>query len=164
MTAELKLHPDIQAMLDVIDDMAEDTDSLEVEAAVALRESIVELRRRANTLLGLIDTQLIATLESPREFGGQRYRVAKNGKWLPDHSKVTAAVKDRALIDRETGEVRGAGPAVEEAIRWMAACYVSPSGMPKTGALDQMGVDKSDVARFDGKGQKIAVEPVKEAK
>lgn len=160
MTEEL-IHPDVLAMLDVLDGMVEETDSLEVEAAIALRESVVELRRRANVLLGLIDTQLIAILESPREFNGQRYRVAKDGKWEPFHEKVHAAVKDRALINRETGEVRGSAPAIEEAIRMMADCYVSPGSFPKTGALERMGLEKSDVGRFDGKRQKIVVEPVK---
>lgn len=152
--------PDIAAMLDVIDGMADDTDSLQVEAAVHLRESIVELRRRANVLLGLVDTQLIDTLESPREFNGQRYRIGTEGKWVPFHDKVTAAVKQRALIDRETGEVRGSGPAVEEAIRLMRDCYVAPSSFPKTGALDKMGLNKRDVGTFDGKRKKVVVEPV----
>ena len=160
MSADIQ-HPDIAAMLDVIDDMVEGTDSLDVEAAIALRESVVELRRRANVLLGLIDTQLIAILESPREFNGQRYRVAKDGKWEPFHDKVHAAVKERALVDRETGELRGSGQAVEEAIRLMTECYVAPSSFPKTGALEKMGLEKSDVGRFDGKRMKVAVEPVK---
>jgi hypothetical protein len=156
-----QLHPDIAAMTDVLEDMVEDTDSLDVESAIVLRESIVELRRKANVLLGLIDTQLISILESPREFGGQRYRVANEGRWLPYHDKVVAEVKKRAVVDLETGEVRSPGEAAEEAIKLMADCYVSPSAMPKTGALDRMGIDKSDVGRFDGKGKKIAVEPVK---
>ena len=155
------LHPDILAMLDVVDDMAEDTDSLDVEAAILLRESVVELRRRANVLLGLIDTQLISTLESPREFNGQRYRIGKDGKWEPFHDKVVAAIKERSVVDRETGEIRTPGHAAEEAIRLMAACYVAPSTFPKTGALEAMGLEKSDVGRFDGKRQKVVVEPVK---
>jgi hypothetical protein len=148
-------------MIDVLDDMNESTDSLEVEAAVLLRESVVELRRKAGELLGLIDAQLIATLESPREFNGQRYRIGNDGKWEPFHDKVVAAIKDRALIDRATGEVRGSGPAIEEAIRLMSDCYVAPSSFPKTGALERMGLEKSDVGRFDGKRKKVIVEPVK---
>lgn len=155
------LHPDVLAMLDVIDDMAEGTDSLGVEDAIKMREAVVELRRRANVLLGLIDTQLIDTLESPREFNGQRYRIAADGKWEPFHDKVHAAVKERALIDRETGEMRGPGPAVEEAMKLMTDCYVAPSTFPKTGALERMGLEKSDVGRFDGKRKKVVVEPVK---
>jgi hypothetical protein len=155
------LHPDILAMTDVLEDMVEATDSLDVEGAIIMRESIVELRRKAGVLLGLIDTQLISILESPREFGGQRYRVANEGKWLPYHDKVVAEVKKRAVVDLETGEMRSPGEAAEAAIKLMADCYVSPSGFPKTGALERMGLEKSDVGRFDGKGKKIAVEPVK---
>lgn len=160
MTDDL-LHPDIAAMMDVLGEWGEHSDGFSVEHAVLMRESVVELRRKAGELLGLIDTQLISILESPREFNGQRYRVAKDGKWTPDHGKVVAAVKTRALINRETGELRGSSEAVEEAMRLMADCYVSPSGFPKTGALERMGMEKSDVGRFDGKGQRIAVEPVK---
>lgn len=155
-----ELHPDIEAMLDVIDDMGDDTDSLEVEEAIRLRESVVELRRRANVLLGLIDTQLIDTLESPREFNGQRYRIGTEGKWVPFHDKVTAEVKARALVNRDTGEMREPGPAVEVAIALMKDCYVAPSTFPKTGALDKMGLDKGDVGTFDGKRKKVVVEPV----
>lgn len=156
----MNIHPDIAAMMDVLDEMSESTDGLDVEQAVELRESIVELRRRAATVLGLVDTQLINTLESPREFDGQRYRIGMEGKWTPYHDKVTAAVKERAIVDTETGEFREAGPAVEEAIRLMRECYVAPATFPKTGALGKMGLEKSDVGFFEGKRPKLVVEAV----
>ena len=38
--------------------------------------------------------------------------------------------------------------------------YVSPQGMPKVGGLDDLGLDKSDVARFDKTGKRLSVEEV----
>ena len=76
----MNIHPDIAAMIDVIAELNETTDSMTVEEAVHVRESVVELRRAANVLLGLCDTQLLAVLESPREFDGMRYSVGNDGK------------------------------------------------------------------------------------
>jgi hypothetical protein len=140
-------HPDVAAMLDVIDDMVEQTDSLGVEDGIKMREAIVELRRRANVLLGLIDTQLISILESPREVNGVRYEVRKSdGKWRPDHSKVVPVVRTNAMVDLETGEIHEGASAVERAISIMEDLYVSPSTMPKVGALEKIGLKKWDVA------------------
>ena len=141
------IHPDVAAMMDVLDEFIEETDSLEVEAAMMLRESVVELRRRAATLLGLIDTQLIDILESPREFDGIRYKVKKSdGKWRPDHSKVTSVVKRNAAVDPMTGEMFDCFDSAERAIRMMMDLYVAASTMPKVGALDELGLKKWDVA------------------
>lgn len=155
--------PDIAAMADVLDGMAEDTDSLSVEAAVALRESVIELRRRAATLLGLIDTQLVSVLESPREFNGIRYSIVNDGKWRPMHSKIKAAVKrDAVAIDTETGEMRSAAEAVDHAVETMYALFVSPSTFPKTGGLDDLSLDKGDVGRFEVSGRKVSTEEVRD--
>jgi len=138
---------DIRAASDVLVDLQNDSDSLDIETAVAYREAVNELMTAVRSTLGLIDTQLISILESPREINGMRYEVRKSdGKWRPDHLPVDGAVKQAALIDRETGEFRDTKLAVEEAIALMADLYRSASTMPKIGALDKLGLKKWDVA------------------
>ena len=158
----MNIHPDIAAMIDVIAELNETTDSMTVEEAVHVRESVVELRRAANVLLGLCDTQLLAVLESPREFDGMRYSVGNDGKWRPNQMKIDSAVKRHSLVD-ENGEVRPAGEAVERAIAMMRSCYVANSTFPKTGALDALGLDKPDVGHYEKTGSKVKVEPVEPA-
>lgn len=140
------IHPDVAAMLDVLNDMCEETDAMSIEDAVFLRESVVELRQSAATLLGLIDTQLVTTLESPRVINGNLYEVRKSdGKWRPDHMPVDAAVRRAAMAD-ENGEMHSVGVAVDEAVRIMADLYRAASTMPKIGALEKLGLKKYQVA------------------
>ena len=156
------IHPDIGAMCDVIADMTETTDSMTVEEAVHLRESIVEMRRQAATLLGLIDTQLVTILESPRVIEGILYEVKSEGKWRPDHGKIVAAVKQHSVVDTETGEMSTAPEATERAMKFMKDLYVSPSGMPKSGGLSKLGLDKSDVAHYEKSGNRLSATAVVE--
>jgi hypothetical protein len=158
----MKILPDVAAMIDVLADLGESSDSMTVEEAVALRESMVELRKKAGEVLGLADTQLVTVLESPREFDGQLYEIKSDGKWRPLHHKIDAAVKDAAMIDRSTGEKRSASAAVDVAIGLMSACYVAPSTFPKTGALDALGLDKDDVGLLERAGKKVSVTEVKQ--
>lgn len=154
-------HPELAAMGDVVDQMCEQTDALSVEDAVMWRESVIELRRRAATLLGLIDTQLVNVLESPREFDGIRYWIGKDGKWRPLHAKIKSEVKRAAVMDHETGELFDARGAADRAIEMMYELFVSPATFPKTGGLDRLGVDKEDVGTFDETGRKVKTEEVK---
>ena len=138
---------DIRAASDVLVDLQNDSDSLDIETAVAYREAVNELMTAVRSTLGLIDMQLVNILESPREINGMRYEVKKSdGKWRPDHSKVDARVKQRSLIDTETGELRGSSDAVDQAMAIMSDLYVAASTMPKVGALDKLGLKKWDVA------------------
>ena len=154
------IHPDIRAMMDVIDEMSNGTDSMSIEDAVALRDSVVELRRAAAVLLGFIDTQLVNTLESPREINGMSYRIGNKGKWRPDRMIIDSRVRRAALAD-ENGEIRPAGEAVDEAIRIMNSCYVANATFPKTGALEALGLDKTEVGTFEGSGKELKIDAVK---
>ena len=112
-----------------------------------MRESVVELRRQAAVLLGLIDTQLITVLEGPREINGVRYEVRKSdGKWRPDHSKVAAVVKRNAAVDPMTGEMFDCFDSAQRAISMMEELYLAASTMPKVGALEKLGLKRWDVA------------------
>lgn len=159
----MSLLPDVAAMIDVLDELAEKSDSMTVEEAVELRESIVELRQRAQTVLGLADTQLVTILESPREIGGNLYEVRQSdGKWRPLHTKVIARVKEVAPFNTDTGEILSPSEAAERAALLMSNLYVSPQGMPKVGALKALGLKKWDVAIQDAGQPVLKVTPIVE--
>jgi hypothetical protein len=154
---------DLLATLDVLADIDERSDSMGIEDAVAMREAVVALMSAARMTLSLIDTQLVNTLESPREIGSMRYEVRKSdGKWRPDHSKVNAVVKRNAAVDPVTGEMFDCFDAAERAVKIMEDLYVSASTMPKVGALDKLGLRKWDVADQEPGKPVLKVTPIVE--
>jgi hypothetical protein len=155
---------DVLAAADVLHDVDENTDSMSIEDAVAMREAVVALMSATRMTLALLDTQLVNTLESPREINGMRYEVRKSdGKWRPDHSKVVPAVRAKACIDMGTGELVDAFAAAERAIAIMEDLYVSASTMPKVGALDKLGLKKWDVAEQEPGKPVLKTTPIVEA-
>ena len=155
---------DVLASIDVLNDVDEDTDSMSIEDAVAMREAVITLMSAARMTLALIDTQLVTTLESPREINGMRYEVKKSdGKWRPDHMPVDAAVFRHSVADPETGELMDARMAAQAAIDMMADLYRSASTMPKTGALDKLGLKKWDVAEQEPGKPVLRTTPIVEA-
>ena len=149
--------------MDVLADVDENSDSLDVETAVAYREALQEMMGRLRMTLSLIDTQLVSVLESPRPINGNLYEVRKSdGKWRPDHSKVDNAVKRVSQIDPETGEMFKGGEAVDRCMAIMADLYRSASTMPKVGALDKLGLKKWDVAEQEPGKPVLKVTPIVE--
>ena len=151
---------DVKATIDVLSDVGESSDSLNVEDSVDMLEAVKEVLKKARETVGLIETQLVAILESPRIFGDTEYKIVSDGKWRPDHNKVQASIKNYSMCDRETGEIRNASDAVDEATRLFYACHVGPQQMPKVGGLDLLNLDKTDVAEFDRAGRKVRTTPI----
>lgn len=147
---------DIEAMSDVLNDIGEASDTLGVQDGLETHQALTELKRKVTETIGLIETQMVSVLESPRVMEGMRYEVANNGKWRPDHMAIQGAVKKDCVVD-ENGEMRHATDAVDRAISRLYALFVANATMPKTGGLDDLGLDKSDVARFEGSGKKLKV-------
>lgn len=155
---------DIRAALDVLAEVDELSDGLGIEEAVSYREAVNELFTKVKETLGLIDTQLVNTLESPRPINGMLYEIRKNdGKWRPDHMLVDQAVQQQSLVDTETGEFRDAREAVQAAIAAMDAMYRGPNTMPKVGGLDKLGLKKWDVAEQEAGKAVLKVTPIVEA-
>jgi hypothetical protein len=152
---------DILAAVDILDDVGESSDSLTVEDAVVLLQAVEEVMAAARRAVGLLNTQLVATLESPRQFGNKVYEIVNDGKWRPEHGAVKAAVKIASVVDAN-GELRHPTDAVERCMSLLYALYVSPSQMPKVGGLDALGLDKADVAEFDRAGRKVRVTEIVE--
>ena len=155
---------DITTTLDVLSDLDEESDSLSIEDATAALEALTEVMVGLRMTISLVETQLVNTLESPRVINGNLYEVKQNdGKWRPDHMPVDIAVKEAAVLDKETGELRAPRPAVEEAIRIMADLYRSAKTMPKVGGLDRLDLKKWDIAEQEKGKPTLKVTAVVEA-
>lgn len=154
---------DIEAMIDVLNDVDEGSDSLSIEEAVEKLDALKEVMVSLRMTISLIETQLVNTLESPRVIDGNLYEVRKSdGKWRPDHMPVDAAVVKTAAVNTDTGEMRTSFAAAETAVKIMADLYRAASTMPKTGALDKLGLKKWDVAEQEPGKPTLKVTPVLE--
>jgi hypothetical protein len=150
---------DIQVAGDIFDRITEDSDALGIEEAVAVYDALAEAKAKLTVALSLVDTQLRRTLESPREINGQVYYRRKTGKWRPDHRVVVDKIVRRAATDKN-GELRPAIEAAAEAVKLAYMLFVAPKTMPKTAGLDELGLDKRDVASWESTGYEIVVDDV----
>jgi hypothetical protein len=148
---------DIKAVTDLVESVTNESDSHTIESGIDMLEVLAELKRAVTTAASMIEMHLCSILESPRVINGKKYEVKSAGKWRPDHNLVHATVKKASIAD-ENGEIRSPYDAAEEAIAFMHALYVSPSAMPKTGALEKLGLDKGDVAHYERTGNRLSVE------
>ena len=155
---------DITTTIDVLSDVDEGSDSLSIEDATETLEALKDVMAALRMTISLVETQLVNTLESPRVINGNQYEIRQNdGKWRPDHLNVDAAVIHAAILNKETGELLAAHPAVEEAVRIMADLYRSANTMPKVGGLDRLNLKKWDVAEQEKGKRTLKVTPVAEA-
>jgi hypothetical protein len=151
---------DIQAITDVVTAYTNESDSLTVEQGVEFLDVLNELKRTVTAAISMTEMQMCSILESPRIMNGKQYEVKSAGKWRPDHSSVKAAVKRASVADPETGEMRTVFDAADQAMELMYALYVAPSTMPKTGALEKLGLDKGDVGHYERSGIRLSVTEV----
>jgi hypothetical protein len=152
---------DVEATTDVFAALAECSDTLDVDEAVAMRDALEDALTKGRIALALIDQQLVDRLESPRVINGRLFRTKPNGKWRPDQSKIRSRVIRRVATTDE-GEVRPTLLAVEEAVALMTELYVGPSDMPKVKGLRLLEVSKDDVAEFERTGMRLSIEAVPE--
>lgn len=151
---------DVQAMALVLMEISDESESMSVESAMEMLETLTALKKDVAMAISLIETHLCNTLESPREFNGNLYEVKSAGKWRPDHETVKAAVKRQSVVNMDTGEILTPADAVERCMGLLYELYVQPSLMPKVGALSKIGLDKPDIAHYERTGNRISVTPV----
>jgi len=149
---------DILAMVDVLKDIADQSDSLTVDEGVSVVEALSLLKQAVNQLSSLVDTQMVSILEQPRTHNGKVYFRATKGKWRPDHQQIKRVICERASVDVGTGELHDRDTAVRNAVDLAYEAFVSPSTMPKAGLLTKLGVAKESVADFERTGYEIRVE------
>ena len=149
---------DIVGMIDVLSEVAEQSDSMEADEAIALMESMGELISEARRILSLVETAVKNHLEAgAREIGGRTYVRKAAGKWRAYHDEIASAVIGQSVVDTATGELRDAKEAASVAVAFMRDLYVSPSVEPKKGGLKRLGLDLLEVSRWEKTGTRIEV-------
>lgn len=153
---------DMLAMaIPALQDIAEASDSMNAAEALEVLDELAVLKKHLDAATGLVRSQAVKVLEQPAQVGDTVWFRQEVGKWRPDTRRINQVVHQAAVIDRETGEIRNAEEAAEEAIRVMRDMYVSPSSMPKAGALERLGVEKKEIASWERTGWELASKEVR---
>lgn len=142
---------DILAATDVVDDIAEQSDSFDPETTVGMLEAIGQLERSIRTAKSMLRTQLISQLESPKQIGSKIYAVVDEYKTRPEHEVIRARIISRAAgLD----SIAAAATYVYDR---MMALFVAPSSEPKTGGLKQLELSKKMATRQEFVGKALQV-------
>lgn len=149
---------DLQAVGDVVDWVAEQTDSMTVEEAVTIGEALKDLAAKITIARTLCDTQVKTLLDGqPARIGDKVIVERQTGKWRPDQTRIKRRVVGMASCDPTTGELRTASEAADAAVNLMYALFVSPSQMPKQGGMQKLGIDTPDIAEWEITGSELKV-------
>lgn len=157
---------DLLAVMDVIGRLIELSDEMDLETAVATLEVLGQLGSEVRRAQSMVETQEMRLLEQPKIIDGQRYVKTPKYTRRFDHDRVARLVRDRAAVDRRTGEVNHTMAAVGLAISLMRKIYVSDSTDAKVTALKTyLGVGDviaENLARDERTGTIVKVYPLRE--
>ena len=149
---------DILAATDVLTQAQNESDDMPFETAIALREAVEELKRRAGETIGLLTMEMLRQVEAaPKTVGGVTYIAVNDSKDTWDHDQIEArvvAAARLAAVDPGSGEIDAAA-AARWAAHFMRRAYVSPSSTAKVGALSELDLDASDVRTRTTKGRRL---------
>lgn len=149
---------DLQAVGDVLDWVAEESDSMTIEEAMAVLETLVEVGKKLAMAKALCETQIKTLLDGqPAKVGDKIVVERQTGKWRPDQGRIKRRVVGMAGCDPSTGELRTGPQAAEAAVDLMYALFVSPSQMPKQGGMQKLGIDTPDIAEWEITGSELKV-------
>ena len=149
---------DIAAIGDVLDDIANRTDSMSVDEAMETATLLGELSKKLAVVKSLCETQVKTLLDGqPAKVGDKVIVERQTGKWRPDQTRIKRRVVGMAGCDPSTGELRTGPQAAEAAVELMYALFVSPSQMPKQGGMQKLGIDTTDIAEWEITGSELKV-------
>lgn len=157
---------DLRAAIDVVDQLAERSDSLRVDEAVEALEALAQLGNAVKQAMVLIESGAANQLEQPRVIGNRRYVKANRYTRRFNHERIAKMIAVQASINNITGEIASAVKAAETATYLMREIYVSHSTDAKMGALRALlGVGDpfaENLARNEHTGTKVEVYDLKE--
>jgi hypothetical protein len=151
---------DFHAMEDVLNELADDSDSLSADEAMAAIEALGQLASVVKRTTSLVETALRRHLEAggPRQLGGRAYVLKDAGKWRDNHLAFRKAIIDDACRpDTTTGELPTARDAATLAANAMFEAYLSQSSKIKESALEMYGFTRPQISTWEKTGSKIEV-------
>ena len=158
--ADLITQGDVEAFVDVLAIITEQSDEYSLEAALTLKTELEAVIKAAKETCSLLETQIRKLLDGTTKtvVGTKTVALKPNPpKWEPNHGKIRKLVVSRACVDEEGERVALPQEAAEQAVEIMYQMFVAPSDMPKAGALKAMRIFQSDVADQKDTGDKLVV-------
>lgn len=151
---------DIQAAIDVLDQLCEESDDIEFELAADLRIAVDQLKKGATTAITMLEMEMVRQVEgAPRQVGGLNYMAVNRYKERDDHDAIEArvvAAARLAAVDRETGDIDPA-EAARWAAHWMRKLYVAPSDQAKKGVMDELELDPQEIRGREVVGRRLHI-------
>lgn len=129
---------DIEAVVQVLDSLGEQSDSLSRSEALQFRGELEVLHSVLLRTRSMVDTQCLHLLEQPVIHEGQRWVKARKFVRRFRHADIAKRVAERSVYDPETGEMYDARTAVALAVGRMQRIYCSDSTTAKVGELERI--------------------------
>lgn len=154
---------DIAAFDDVLADLEDEADEMTLQRALDMHSTLEETGRKLKATISSIYTRVLNLTKEPVRVTGGMAVAQQTGKWRPRPlAEIRRAVVARAAYDQKGERIDSPEEAAARAFDLMAAMYVAPSTVPKTGALEEMGMTKKDVAVWKHTGHELKITPISE--
>jgi len=151
---------DVEAFVDVLTLITEQSDEYSLEAAITLKTELEAVIKAAKETCSLLETQIRKQLDGATTavVGTKKATLKPNApKWEPNHGKIRKLVVSRSLVDEDGERVALPQEAAEQAVEIMYQMFVAPSDMPKAGALKALRIFQEDVADKKDTGDKLVI-------
>jgi hypothetical protein len=152
---------DVLAFADVLADLVGEAVGASPHRLVEIEGLLTEVEQRTKDALALVRSELLGACHEPVRVGDSILRAEPAGKWRPDHNAIRKAIVGRALFDANGERITDPTDAATAAVAVAYRCFVSPSTMPKAGALDELHVRKRDIVEWEHTGTELKRIPVK---
>ena len=149
---------DLKAMLDVLDEFCNLSDSVDFNEAVELMDELDQVRITAAIAIDLMKIQMLRQLEEggPRTYRDRTFKVIDDNVKRFDHDEILRIAALNAFMD-DNGEIRSPGVAVEILATTVKDLYLAPSSKAKLEAIDRLGVPRESVIENERKGRKVFI-------
>ena len=154
--------PDIDAFVDVLVDLQTEAGYMTLGRTVEMLDALDGLAARLKAVRGAVLTQQLILTKEPVVHDGTVYASRQTGKWRPDKPKIREAVVRRAAYDENGEKIADSREAAERAFELMNEMYVSPSSVPKTSAIEHMGLTKKEIMHWQHTGHEVVTKPLGE--
>jgi hypothetical protein len=158
--ASMTTRADLEAICDLLVDLANDADGLTLEEGVEMWKASLDVLAQTRATISMLETRIKDELESPKQIDNVLYRRKSKGVNRFDHPAIARAVLDQVRVDYATGEVRDLTPAVE-ALRLFTTIYLSASSQAKKSALRSLlGPEADELVEWERTGSTIEAIPL----
>jgi len=145
---------DLMISVDIIDDIINEADSHNVDQAIVLRKTLMDVIEKAREGIVALDVHLLSVLEAPIQYQGwafERRRKSESKRY--NHKLVAAQVPGVAVqrtADPDTGEMAPEERIHREIVDVMLSLYTSgepdsSSTSVKVTQLDRYGISRDGI-------------------